>query len=302
MKRRVIFILALSQIIALADFSDPVREFKATWPFIPGDVLYRWDADMDGVGKKEVFLKLKSTYDLNKQKGYYPGWVLYLPNASNTGYVTSRGTEYAELGKAVGVGGPNIDIEAMYCGNITQLGRHGIVTLECDNPYISPKRYLITAYTLEGDHLKRVQLSGFESGVVNPIYEQYLSSSHRTKLKLQEVILDNKSMTDDFVTKYSGAFDSDGTGKLLASADFHGEVPVSDQPEVLVQIIDLALSAKPINFNVICCAASLLTDSKIIWNGRVIETLHIMEKSSDQNVRSCALEVFAQRRKYQSTH
>ncbi len=41
-------------------------------------------------------------------------------------------------------------------------------------------------YTIEGDHFKRQKLATFNVGEFNEIYEQYLSESKRTKIKIIE--------------------------------------------------------------------------------------------------------------------
>jgi len=299
MKRLFVTILALSGFVVRADVSDPIKGFKATNPFIPGEILYRWDADINGDGKKEVFLKLKSTDDLNKANGNFPSWVVYVSNSDSSGFVLSRGTEYAELEKSYpgGGGGPSINLDFVHVGVISQLGRSGLVTLECDNPYIAQKSYHIDAYVLEKDHLKRFQLSPFETGAKNPIFEQYLSDSHRTKISLQKVVLDNKGMANEFIDKYLGAFDSDGTGTMMASLQFQTEVPLQDQPEVLASIIDRALNATPINSHVIYAATSLLSLPKMTWTDHVKKTLGVMAKSNDSSIRALAVSILAKRQK-----
>ena len=299
MKRLIIAILALSGWVAQADVSDPIKGFKATNPFTPGEILYRWDADVNGDGKKLVFLKLKSTDDLNKTKGYYPSWVVYIPAAEGNSYVLSRGTEYAELEKSYpgGGGGPDMDLDRLYVGPISQLGRSGLVTLECDNPYIMQKSYHVNAYVLEKDHLKRIQLSPYENGTNNSIFDQYLTDNHRTKINAEKVVLDNKGMTSDFINKYVIAFDSDGTGSMMASLQFQTEVPLQDQPEVLASIIDRALNASPSNSHVIYVATSLLTRPKLTWTDHVSKTFETMTKSSDSNISALATSALKKRSK-----
>jgi hypothetical protein len=298
MKRLIIAILALSGWVAQADVSDPIKGFKATNFFTPGEILYRWDADVNGDGKKLVFLKLKSTDDLNRTNGYHPSWVVYIPAAGGKGYVLSRGTEYAELEKSYpgGGGGPGMDLDRLYVGPISQLGRSGLVTLECDNPYIMQKSYHVNAYVLEKDHLKRIQLSPYADGTNNSIFEQYLSDTHRTKIDLQKVPLDNNGMVADFIDKFAGAFDSDGTGSMMASLQFRAEVPLQDQPDVLASIIDRALSTSPINSHVIYVATSLLSDPKITWTDHVEKTLATMAKSSDGKMSALASSTLGKRK------
>ena len=190
-KRLLVSVLFLATVPIYADVSDPVEAFKNSAHLASGTVLYRWEADVDGSGRNDVFLDLDE--DFHRREKHFdniPGWCVYLQNANKSGYVPSRGTVIPSLGAGVGPAVPQINIDKMYIGPISQLGRSGIVTLQIDNPQRAPSVAYIRAYTVEGDHLKETTLAQYDpTKGSNPIYDQYLSKEQRTSVKLDKITL-----------------------------------------------------------------------------------------------------------------
>lgn len=89
-----------------------------------------------------------------------PGWHIYLSHAQGADYWKSTGTEYTP--GELGIGDvPTIDPEACFVGQITELGKRGIVTMRIGNPRDRESVGIIYAYTIEADHLKRTELARY---------------------------------------------------------------------------------------------------------------------------------------------
>ena len=180
-------------VCAYADVADPVLAFKEMAHLPSGTVIYRWDADVNDDGRKEVFLNLATGYNHQAKRGnpkIVPGWIVYLQNPGKTGYQLSRGVEDSEVGPGVGPGVPEIDETRMFIGPITQLGKRGIVTVQIDYPKRGPAVAYIRAYTIEADHFKCVLLAQFDPTLEkNAIFDQYLSKSKRTMVTLKKITL-----------------------------------------------------------------------------------------------------------------
>jgi hypothetical protein len=101
---------------------------------------------------------------------------------------------------------------------------------------------------------------------------------------------------DAWVEKYSISFDNDGTGKMLAAAQF-GEVPAKDQAEVLARILDKLTSQKPINSNAITGACRAILMIKVPWTDHLKKSIYSLTTSSDYIARSCGLHLLAIKQK-----
>src|SRR5271167_2098221 len=77
---------------------------------------------------------------------------------------------------------------------------------------------------------------------------------------------------DAWVNEFSGRFNSDGTGKALAVAEF-GKVPTSDRAEVLARILDRFASQKPIDSNGISGAYDAILATKIPWTDHLQKSI-----------------------------
>ena len=176
--------------VAPADVVSPVIDYQKLHKLQVDDIFYRIDLDINGDGKNAVLLT--SEDDLEEVKltkvdktEEVPSWYFYIAKRDGSGYVLSSGVD---SGGAIGAGLPKINPKQLYVGMIKQLGKRGIVTIQVDHLRKGGGNWAyIFAYTIEGDHLKETQLAKYELEKGNPIYEQYLTESKRTKVKLQVV-------------------------------------------------------------------------------------------------------------------
>jgi hypothetical protein len=176
----VLLILAL--IHTAAAIGNPVLDYKSKYNLVASDKLLKWQSDLDGNGKQDVFLILKESYEELRDQSV-PGWEVYM--ASQGGIYTKIAGVEDESG--VGPALPQIDPEACFVGQITQLGKRGIVTFKIDNPREGESKATIYTYTIEGNHLKYTELAQYTPGQPNAIFDQYLKDNVRTQVQLQEV-------------------------------------------------------------------------------------------------------------------
>jgi hypothetical protein len=189
MKRAALLIFLLSAVQLKADVLDPVSDLKQVAHYPSGTVLYRWLADINGDGKKEVFLEAESDYKQDRHDGDMPSWDLYLQNRKGGTFFLSNDIDIPESG-GLGPGLPKIDPDAMYIGRISELRRRGILTVGTDYPRRAPPVRYIYAYTIEGDHFKQVLLAQYDpTKGPNPIYQKYLTEAKRTKVPLEKVVI-----------------------------------------------------------------------------------------------------------------
>ena len=147
-------------VLAFSQIANPVNDFKTGLKIPPDDRILKWECDVNGDGKKEVLLVLKSVFFGDMQNHEPPGWSFYIANASGSDYTRSTGT--VRKHKTLSVDDlPLIDPEACFVGQITELGKRGIVTMRIDNPRDRESVGIIYAYTIEGDHLKRTELARY---------------------------------------------------------------------------------------------------------------------------------------------
>lgn len=110
-------------------------------------------------------------------------WDIFVKKADNNGYIANTGSVTDNV---LGLGAPvAIDPESAFIGQITEINRFGIVTMEIANPREGPETTTIWAYTWEGDHLKRQKLAEYETGQDNAIFDKYLAEDKRTVLQVQ---------------------------------------------------------------------------------------------------------------------
>lgn len=173
-------------VLASASIEDPIADFKTGLIIPPGDKILKWVCDLNGDGKNEVFLTLKSDYDKAVEEHQPSGWVIYIANATGASYSESEGVE--EQPQTIADILPDIDPEACFVGPINELGKRGIVTMRIDNPREGESIGKIYAYTIEGDHLKRTELAQYVI-VQGPhaLFTKYLADDVRTYVQLQEL-------------------------------------------------------------------------------------------------------------------
>jgi hypothetical protein len=159
---------------------DPEADFKADLAIAAGDKILKWEVDLDGDGKNEILFCLKSDHTKEKEEFQPAPWDLYIANSTGAGYTKSIGTEEKE--DQISIDDlALIDTDECFVGQITELGKKGIVAIARESPREGPTINIIYAYTIEGDHLKKSELARYEdSATPHALYTKYLAEGKRT--------------------------------------------------------------------------------------------------------------------------
>ena len=190
MKAKLVSILVICSFLenACGTIPDPIQNFKAGLTIASGDKILKWEVDVDGDDHKEMLLCLKSDYDKEKGDHEPQPWDFYIAENSDTAaYTKSKGTE--ERPNELSMDDiPQIDADACFVGQITELGKKGIVTMRHNNPREGPTINVIYAYTIEGDHLKRTELARYEDSTTpHALFTKYLADDKRTVITPIEI-------------------------------------------------------------------------------------------------------------------
>jgi hypothetical protein len=178
----IIISLSTEKLLAI----DAITDFKNGLLIPAGDKILKWEIDMDGDSKNEIFLTLKSDSLESKERNDVEGWVLYQPIAANGTYQECKGVSDT-LGSVSSIL-PQIDHERCFVGLIDELGKRGIMTIRYNNPREGPSIAIIYAYTIEGDHLKKTELVRYpDSTTPNAKFTKYLADNKRTVIVPVEV-------------------------------------------------------------------------------------------------------------------
>ncbi len=169
---------------AEANIPDPVADYKDERKLDSSDIVYRWEGDINGDGKNEVFLELKESFKKDREDRQAPSWRVYIADSKGAGYVRSTGTD---LGQGITPALPQIDPDRVFIGYIEELQTHGLLTINAEVSRTGEEVSHIVAYVVESDHLKRIPLSESESASRSTLYAKYLTGEKRSHLQLQEV-------------------------------------------------------------------------------------------------------------------
>jgi hypothetical protein len=170
---------------AYAQIADPVTSFRAGIEEPNPVAILKWEADLNGDGKNEVMLSRKDEYEAEINEKDIPGWFVFI--ATPTGFVESKGTQ-DQGDNALGVRDlPMIDLDACYVGMVAEIGKHGLVTQQVDNPRVGDAISRIYVYTIEGDHLVRTKLAQYSLPIPNAVFDAYLKDGKRTVITPVEV-------------------------------------------------------------------------------------------------------------------
>lgn len=177
-----------STIEATASITDAVAHFKTEQSIASPDKILKIEIDVDGDGKNEVLLGLKSNVDKEKENHEPADWTFYIrENNAVVAFTKSVGT--SEKSNELSVDDiPQIDHERCFLGLISELGKSGIMTIRYHNPRNGPSIGIIYAYTIEGDHLKKTELARFSvSNTPHVLFTKYLADGKRTIITPEEV-------------------------------------------------------------------------------------------------------------------
>jgi hypothetical protein len=174
--------------------ADPIRAYVAFHSLSSGRIVYKWEIDLNGDGRKELLLATRLTPAELEQEEKESNWnpqtpnerdfTVYIPTRNLSGYLESKRADNENL-----IAVMCVDITRCFVGIIVQLNKRGFVTVDIQpagrrNPAVAT----VYAYTLEGDHLRVDVLGRYDPDKGgNEVYDQYLSDSKRTKVKLEEI-------------------------------------------------------------------------------------------------------------------
>jgi hypothetical protein len=180
--------LSFSITTAILAVPDPVADFRVEYTIATGDKIVKLETDVNGDGKNEMLLCLKSEFEMDKDDHEPVAWTFYIAgNTSPITYSKSVGTE-TKQGELSVDDLPQIDPERCFVGQVTELGKRGIVTMRHDNPRGGPTIKVIYAYTIEGDRLKKKELVRYEdSATPNALFAKYLADDKRTVMTPVEI-------------------------------------------------------------------------------------------------------------------
>jgi len=181
------FKFALALAVA-ASVPDAVLSFKTEHTIDAGDKILKIEIDVNGDGKNEVLLSLKSDHEKEKENHEPAGWTFYIrENTPSIAFSKSLGTETKPNELSVD-DLPQIDPLRCFVGQITELGKRGIVTIRYNNPREGPSIGIIYAYTIEADHLKKTELARFPvSDTPHALFTKYLADDKRTVITPVEI-------------------------------------------------------------------------------------------------------------------
>ena len=190
MKNKQFFYAAvlLSPCAVFASIPDPLVDFKSSTSIANGDKILKIEIDIDGDTHNENLLTLNSDFEQDKKDHEPQGWDFYIAgNTTPASYTKSIGT--AEKPGEISMDDiPLIDINICFVGQITELGKHGIVTMRHNNPREGPTINIIYAYTIEGDHLKKQELARYEdSSTPHTLFTKYLAEGKKAVIMPVEI-------------------------------------------------------------------------------------------------------------------
>jgi hypothetical protein len=174
---------------AISAVTDPVAEFKAEHNIPAGDRILKLEVDINGDGRNEMLLCLKSELEKDKEDHEPVAWTFYIArNTLPVTYSKSVGTE-TKQGELSVDDLPQIDPERCFVGQVTELGKRGIVTIRYNRPREGPPIGIIHAFTVEGDHLKRTELARFtDSPNTHALFAKYLADDKRSVINPLEIV------------------------------------------------------------------------------------------------------------------
>lgn len=201
MKHRLsIFLFAFVPLLAFAlEVANPVTYLASRTDLSPEEHarlvqvgFKRIEVDISGDGKLDMLLCHDDPATGNAteaqsraQEGGLLPWDVFVKKADNTGYVANTGPVADAV---LGLGTPvSLNPEEVHIGQISEIGRFGIIALQIENPREGPSKSTIWAYTWEGDRLQSHKLAEYETGHQNALFDKYLAEGKRTVLQVQQV-------------------------------------------------------------------------------------------------------------------
>jgi len=152
----------------------------------------RIQVDINGDGKLDMLLchddpEAEDGSD-EKTKAESQGalpWSVFVRKSDEGAYIASAGPVVDNI---FGIGPPiELNADIVFVGQIDEIDRFGIVSLEIVNPREGPSLSTIWVYTWEGNHVSKQKLAEYETEQENPIFDKYLAEDKRTVLQVQQI-------------------------------------------------------------------------------------------------------------------
>ncbi len=163
--------------------------------------LVKWQADINGDQKPEVFIQSKEEYygdpglggEMNEDGALDPGagtfWSTYIAKPDGS-YIESEGLE--EEPGIIGFSVPNIINQWCYIGMISEINAYGVVTPQTSTQTYEPDSTIrLTAITVSGNHIKKAELATYpyhlHGSHPRPLVHKYLDDDKFTPVRLVRV-------------------------------------------------------------------------------------------------------------------
>jgi len=170
---------------AYAQITDPVAAFRSGITNPSSVPLLKWEADLNGDGKNEVMINRKDNVDAVLDTDQPSGWSVFIAQPND--FARSKGIEEKDEESFDVNSRLQIDLTACYVGMVAEIGKHGLVTQQIDNPRVGDAISRIYVYTIEGDHLVRTKLAQYSLPFPNAVFDAYLKDGKRTEIIPVEV-------------------------------------------------------------------------------------------------------------------
>jgi hypothetical protein len=170
---------------AYAQTNDPVASFRSGITNATSVPILKWEADINGDGKNEVMLNRKDNISAAAEAERLSGWFVFIAQGNN--FLKSKGVQELNDDSLDVSSLPQIDLAACYVGMVAEIGKHGLVTQQIDNPRVGDPIARIFVYTIDGDHLVRTKLAEYNPMLPNALYDAYLKDGKRTVITPVEV-------------------------------------------------------------------------------------------------------------------
>lgn len=235
--------------------------------------LVKWQADINGDQKPEVFIQGEDEYYGDPGLGGEmqdsgaidsdgsTSWVPYIAKSDGT-YIQNE--EIEEEAEMVRVVRPNINIQWCFIGMIDEVGTRGVVTQQTSTQTYEPDSTIsLTAITVAGNHIKKTELITYPFNPHEthpmPLVHKYLDDDKFTPVRLVRVawfaaseqvadpVADLRSepgQAGGALKKWMADIDGDGKAEIfLARKDNHtADLEKSQTPDWNVYLADAGAS------------------------------------------------------------
>lgn len=200
--KNFLFILVILSIATFGDtgeIADPVQ-YLTDRKDLPREEIVRLKAvgfkqiiaDINGDSINDMLLcfddpdsddPVESASRSNESSAFF--WDVFIRISSDGKYRPNGGPM---IDGVLGIGAPIlIDVNFLYVGQISEINRHGIVTLLIENNESGDSTSVIRAYFWDVDRVSSVVLDSYSTGDSNNFFDRYVSTEKRTLLEVRQI-------------------------------------------------------------------------------------------------------------------